>query len=108
MTEGQKRDLVLKQLAESRSYLVGRGYDVAIKIVKVAGTVSSTDVWKELRDLALHDDELRISLDEADPRWMGAVFNRKCWERVKWVSEGSHKRPVAVWRLHPLLPGISP
>lgn len=46
--------------------------------------------------------ELLPPPEDVDPRIMGAIFKRKDWERVGYVSSGRstcHNRPIAIFRL---------
>lgn len=92
--EEEKRDHALDLLRRRRSALVAIGRDVAIEIARQRGRVTSVEVFAQMRAYG-YDEEM----DNCDPRWMGAVFNESIWEREGWEQTGSHKRPVAIWRL---------
>lgn len=90
--EAAARDEALDLLEQTRGELIDAARQVALRIAKEQGVVSSTEVFSELETTAL-----KAKMDQVDPRWMGAVF-RKGWERVGFESTGSHRRPVSVWR----------
>lgn len=91
------RDAALDRLAVTRAARITTATSIALAIWKEKGEVSSTDVWAEIRRQAMEDQGMTwLLVDDADPRWIGAVF-RRGWRRLRWEATGSHKRPVAVW-----------
>ncbi len=92
-TEGDARDAALALLKEHRAELIAKARSVATEIALASGTVTSTAVFEEMRKRGYGDAMARV-----DPRWMGVVF-QKGWERAGWDSSGSHKRPVAIWKI---------
>lgn len=101
--ESQARDEAIEKVGASCSDLVRMANEIARKIAKKEGRVSSPQVWKVLWERAAHDDGLRRELEDSDPRWMGAVFHHRQWHRLGWEAAGSHKRPVSIWQLQPEL-----
>lgn len=101
--EGAARDEALKRVERGNSQLVFIALPIARDMARKDGEVTSTALWRRLNDMAEHDENLRGLLDDADPRWMGAIFNRREWHRKGWRPEGSHKRPVSVWIRQPEL-----
>lgn len=93
--ETAKREYAIDQLKRWRAGLVEIGRETAIRLAQQRSRITSVEVFAELR--AQGYDE---ALDACDPRWMGAVFNEDIWVRDGWEQTGSHKRPVAIWRLH--------
>lgn len=81
-----------------KSPLVTRATEIAIKIAKRDGEVTSVAVWKALLRQAKNDEVLGQELAEKDKRWLGAVFLGRGWERIGWKALGSHGRPVSVWK----------
>jgi hypothetical protein len=92
--EVQGRDAALDLLSERRADLVEEGRSTAIHIAKQRGRVTSVEVFAQLRAYGYD-----AALDSADPRWMGVVFREDIWEREGFEGTGSHKRPVAIWKL---------
>lgn len=92
--EESGRDHAIDQLAQWRAGLVEIGREIAIELAKNRGRITSVEVFAEMR--ARGYDE---ALDACDPRWMGVVFKEDIWKRDGWEQTGSHKRPVAIWRL---------
>lgn len=89
------RDAALELLKKSRAKLVAIAFDTAVEIAKQRGRVSSVEVFAMMRSRG-YDAEM----DGKDPRWMGAVFNDgDVWVREGWELTGSHRRPVAIWKL---------
>jgi hypothetical protein len=93
--EGAKRDLALARIEEARPHIVGTALRVAQAIAKRNGTVTSTEVLRALRQ----NPATASMIQDADPRFMGAVFRRDCWVADGWDDSGSHRRPVRIWRL---------
>jgi hypothetical protein len=91
-TEEEKRDAVLDHLASLRADLVRLAREAALRLAHANGSVTSSDVLRELRATG-HGP----AIDSVDRRFMGVVF-RDGWERTGWVPDGSHSRPIAVWR----------
>lgn len=90
-----KRDEALDHLEVRRLYLINCADDIARKIAKEKGSVTSTEVLEILRDEL--DEEMLIGVDM---RFMGAVFRSgKGWIRLGWEATGSHCRPVSRWKL---------
>jgi hypothetical protein len=56
--------------------------------------VTSVEVFAEMRAQGYD-----TALDMVDPRWMGAVFREDIWTRSGFETTGSHRRPVAIWKL---------
>lgn len=88
------RDQALDRLQQWRAGLVEVARDIAIRLARQRGRVTSVEVFAEMRAQGYDD-----ALDAVDPRWMGAVFNEDIWSREGWETTGSHKRPVAIWSL---------
>jgi hypothetical protein len=91
--ERGKRDEALDRLEVRRLYLINIAKDIAHRIVKKEGVVTSTEVLWVLREE--YPEEL---WKDVDPRFMGAVF-RSGWIKAGQKAVGSHCRPVTVWRL---------
>ena len=91
--ETARRDDVLDALEEVRQGLVREAKKIAVQLARQRGRVTSVEVWQAM--LAYGYEE---QLKGYDPRWMGCVF-RTGWVRDGYESTGSHKRPVAIWRL---------
>lgn len=88
----QARDTALDRLETTRADLIKVADKLAREIARRTGQVTSVDVFREMRGLG-------YQLDGYDPRWMGAVFRAgKGWQRVGLRADGSHSRPVSVWR----------
>jgi len=87
-----KRDCALDHLEVTRLYLINLARDLAARLAKMKGTVTSSEVLFLLRS------EVPEMLEKVDPRFMGAVF-RSGWIRVGFEHTGSHCRPVSRWRL---------
>lgn len=94
IAEEAARDEALDNLAAYRGALCETGREVAVELCKQRGRITSVEVFAEMR--ARGYDE---ALNSADPRWMGVVFREEIWERQGWEQTGSHRRPVAIWRL---------
>lgn len=88
--ERRKRDDTLDLLEERRRNLITRAQEIAIRICRAYGTVTSPEVMLHLKE------EDVPGYGEVDPRFMGAVF-RRGWKRVGYKAIGSHARPVSVW-----------
>ena len=103
----QELKTVLEIHKEKHAYLVGIAFKIAVGIAKKNGEVSSSEVWAKLYEKAHKNENFEVLLQDADPRWMGAVFTRKNWTRVRWETEdkrvvrASHFRPASVWRYTP-------
>jgi hypothetical protein len=95
--ESRARLAALALFDQYRSTLVDAAHDIAIDLAKQQGKVTSPQVLAVLREHPKLGDVTK----SVDRRFMGAVFNRKCWERIGWTSTGSHRRPVSVWRYKP-------
>jgi len=91
--ERSSRDQAIAAAAASKSHLVARALEIAVNICTKKGEVASWQVFTRM-----HAEGLTKAIEDSDPRWMGAVFNRRCWERVRWENTGRHKRPQSVWR----------
>ena len=92
--EERKRDEALDELEEHRADLISRAAQIAREIATESGTVTSSAVLAVLRR------ECPQSMTGIDCRFMGAVFRRgRGWLRLGWSPEGSHSRPVSVWKL---------
>lgn len=97
--QAAERDSVLDLFEQTRGDLVDLGYKLALQLCQQNGEVTSVQVFDALNMAAQSDPALKLKLSSVDPRWMGAVFREsRGWERMGWVSSGSHKRPVAVWK----------
>ena len=92
VAEAAARDAALDLLRRYRAGLIRRGREIALQIAAEKGEVTSTDVLCRL------EDEDAPGLHEVDHRFMGAVFARG-WIRVGFTPQGSHCRPVSVWKL---------
>ncbi len=91
--EAEKRDRALDLLEEHRGDLIQVAKELALELANKNGTVTGAQVLRAMRAMAID------GLEDKDPRFMGAVFRAKNgWERVGHSSEGSHRRPVSVWR----------
>ena len=100
--EEQGRDRALALLAEYRGALIAIARNLALRIARANGTVTSPQVLEALKAAGYGH-----LLDEVDPRFMGVVF-RRGWQRVGWLekeSRASHARPVTVWALEESVPG---
>lgn len=95
--EASKRDTALDRLRKHRSELIVAAFIAARRHEAKHGEVTSTDVLAALRA----DPAMKIRLAGKDTRFMGAVFRRKGWKRLRWDPKGSHCRPVAVWAWQP-------
>lgn len=72
-----------------RPELLDKARKVAVRLARKNGYVTSTQVLSHL-DVP----------EGVDKRFMGAVFGKKRgWKMVGFDRTGSHRRPVAVWRL---------
>lgn len=91
--EAMARDDALALFEEYRRALIDTAFDIAVDIAKKQGNVTSPQVLAVLRNHPTLGNVVRA----VDRRFMGAVFRRKCWERIGWTATGSHLRPVAVW-----------
>ena len=93
--EAAARDAALDRLETTRRNLIQIARNVADELCARHVQVTAPDVKRAMLDRGLIDDDER----QLDPRWMGAVFRAgQGWERVGWTPEGSHCRPVAIWR----------
>ena len=92
--EAGKRDAALDLIKKHRKELIVEGRKVAHRIASSRGRVSSTDVFK-----AMEANGWGPRMAAYDRRWMGPVFFSKDWEQIGTENTGSHKRPVAVWRI---------
>jgi hypothetical protein len=92
VAETQKKDEALNSLARTREQLITEAKAVAREIALTQGKVTSTEVLDVLRKSGLN------GLNEVDPRFMGVVF-REGWVKTGYVNNGSHRRPVSVWKL---------
>lgn len=92
--ETWKRDNALAQLEAYRSGLIEIARDIAIELARRRNRITSVEVFAEMRARGYHE-----AMDAVDPRWMGPVFREEIWERQGWEQTGSHRRPVAIWRL---------
>lgn len=90
ITEEEKRDAALAVLSATRASIIKRARSIAIQIARAEGEVHSSQVIQILRDEGFDPDRF-------DKRFMGVVFQRG-WERVGYRNEGSHARPISVWR----------
>ena len=89
----RERDAALDRIEATRAQLISIADKLARELVRKSGRVTSSDVFREMKALGYGP-----LLASYDPRWMGAVFRKgKGWQRVGWVNDGSHSRPVAVW-----------
>ena len=95
LSREEQRDAALSKLAQSRTELVEKSREIAIRLADQKGTVTSTEVFAVLE--AELTGELLKTFKEVDPRFMGVVF-RSGWVRVGLTSSGSHARPVSVWK----------
>ena len=87
------RDHALSLLEQHRADLIQRGRQIALELCRRNGSVTSPEVLDQLRA------EMPDKVDEVDPRFMGPVFSGDGWERSGYVPQGSHARPVSVWKL---------
>lgn len=93
--ESAARDEALDALEAARAALVAEAHKIAVQLARQRGRVTSVEVWHAMIAYGYEDQ-----LKGYDPRWMGCIFRAgKGWERAGWESTGSHKRPVAIWRL---------
>ena len=93
--EAGKRDAALDLLQAQRSEIIGVALVIARRIAKRRGRVTSVQVFEQLRA-----DGWGPRMMKLDPRWMGPVFRAgNGWVRDGYENTGSHKRPVAVWRI---------
>jgi len=84
------------QLEHNRKELIDEAHAVAVALCEIQGQVTSTEVLKLLR----HFPETERLLEEADPRFMGAVLNpSRGFREVGREKTGSHGREVRVWEL---------
>lgn len=92
--ETRERDAALNLLEQIREELVVKAKAIAVRIAHVQGRVTSVEVSRELwRDYP-------EAMQGVDARFLGCVFrDGGQWERLGWESTGSHRRPVAIWRL---------
>lgn len=88
------RDEALDLLEKWRGGLVEIGRDVAIRLARQRGRVTSVEVFATMRAQGYD-----AKLDTCDPRWMGVVFREEIWEREGSERTGSHARPVTIWKL---------
>lgn len=93
--EQDARDDALDRLSETRGGLIEIARTIAIQLAQQRKRITSVEVFAQMRAHGYDD-----ALDSVDPRWMGPVFNEDIWVREGWEPTGSHKRPVAIWRLH--------
>jgi len=101
-TEAGERDRILKSIRQRSRELTTHAYEVAARISRERGMVTSTEVLAVLR----LDPEWRDAVAEKDARFMGVVFRRTCWTRVGFDQSGSHGRMVSIWRLKPEFQGV--
>lgn len=93
--ESAARDEALDALEAARAALVKEAHKIAVQLARQRGRITSVEVWHALIAYGYEDQ-----LKGYDPRWLGCVFRSgKGWARVGWESTGSHKRPVAIWKL---------
>ncbi len=97
VTEVQKRDKVLDQLAETRTKLMSAARATARCMAEAGQEVTSPAVVEQMRVQGYGPE-----LDRVDLRFMGPVF-RRGWKRVGYLlgrnSPGSHARAVVIWEL---------
>lgn len=87
------RDEALEALEVKRGAQVALATQLAVKIAKRKGSVTSTEVLEAMKDAG-------ADLAGIDKRFMGAVFKSgKGWVQIGVKPWGSHRRPIAVWRL---------
>ena len=92
--QGEARDTALNLLEEKRAELISCAMQIAQEIAQQQGTVTSPAVLDRLQK------EHPEAVAGVDRRCMGAVFRRsRGWTRVGWAAQGSHSRPVSVWKL---------
>ena len=91
LDEKPKRNEALALLEANRADHMATALEITINHTKKHGGVTSSDVFEPMR-------RLDILPKNVDPRWMGAVFRRKCWKRVGYVNGGSHLRPISIWK----------
>lgn len=89
-----QRDRALDKHDELRAELLGIADRLAREIAMRDGSVTSVAVL-----VALRDRGFAPLLADVDPRFIGAVFRRAGWRRLRWEPIGSHGRPVPVWAL---------
>jgi hypothetical protein len=94
-TEAGERDRILKSIRKRSRELTNHAFEVAARISRERGMVTSTEVLLVLR----LDPEWRDIVAEKDARFMGVVFRRNCWTRMGFDQSGSHGRMVSIWRL---------
>lgn len=88
------KDAALNLLEEKRAELISCATQIAQEIARQQGTVTSPAVLARLQE------EFPEAVAGVDRRFMGAVFRRnRGWTRVGWAAQGSHSRPVSVWKL---------
>jgi hypothetical protein len=92
--ETAARDEALDALEAARDALIIEARKVAHQLVRQRGRITSIEVFQALRAYG-YDTQI----DKYDPRWMGCVFRTDEWERIGFEPTGSHKRPVAIWKL---------
>lgn len=91
--ERQKRDEALDLFDTFRAGLVAEARDVAVRIARKNGRVTSPEV------IECMTDRFPDSMAKHDRRFMGAVFRGPTWERIGFINAGYHCRPVSVWKL---------
>lgn len=87
--EHMNRDVALALLEDYREDKIEMCYQIARRIAREEGKVSSTDVL-----LFVKKNDL---LNGSDARLLGPVFRRAGWKAIGWENSGSHGRPVKVW-----------
>jgi hypothetical protein len=93
-TQDEARDAALNLLEDKRAELIACAMQIAQEIAQQLGTVTSPAVLVRLQA------ECPEAVAGVDRRFMGAVFRRsRGWTRVGWAAQGSHSRPVSVWKL---------
>jgi len=97
--KAKKRDEVLVAMDATRGELIERATEIAVKICKANGHVTSVQTMAAMRS----DPSLSPMLAACpDSRWLGGVFLRsRGWIRGDYVNEGARGRPIPRWSRKP-------
>lgn len=90
--KAKKKVTVVTNNPLTREQLIAKAKKIAVKCAAKNGKVSSTDIWAVFQ-------QTKVNTGGNDPRWMGAVFDKKTWVKTGYEFSGSHGRPVAIWEL---------
>lgn len=95
--KARKRDEVLQAIGldSTRAELIDRATEIAVRICRKDGTVTSVKTIAAMRS----DPTLATILAACpDTRWLGGVFLKsRGWVRLDYVGEGSKGRPIPRW-----------